>query len=124
MATVYERICEYEKTNRFRFTAQGKKNVGSHTHRAWLESGNEGTLPYVESIEPAGTFQVLNYPDHFTENIDEIIRWYVNRAYQLYLKKISEKPRQATPQILASEPQKKRPRKRIPIPAYTGSYKK
>lgn len=67
------------------------------------------TISYTmtQSVEPGGTFMVKNYPDSFTETIDNCIAEYVQ--------KVLSKPKKKSPQKIDT----KRQRTRKPVPAYT-----
>lgn len=128
MATVYERICEYEKISWFRFNYRGRLNIGAEVAKAWrlrdLWRDQHSTI--TQSIEIDGSFQVPNYPECFTATIDEIIYYYVVKitTHEKYKKKkkINEKPvAQSLSKTTASVPSDppKRLRTRKPVPAYT-----
>lgn len=122
--TVYQRICEFEKNNWFRFSQQGKLNIGAHIKKSWNAVAHHNpTLEFVESKEPEGIFQVPNYPDYFTLSIDAMIADYVIRITTPRPRKEPpkkvEKPKQMKhdlpPKTATSEPQRKRTRKPVPV---------
>jgi hypothetical protein len=120
--TVYQRICEFEKKNTFKFTALGRRFAGLDVNREWDRQHPNEQPPTIISQEPEGNFTVLNYPDYFVNVMDSIIKRYAWRMIDRRKKKMAmtnEKPSipdQKLSKTTTSVPsQNKKQRKRIPL---------
>lgn len=109
MATVYQRVAEYQKTHRFRFNTKGLGNLGMIVGNRFRDIQEMAQYSIVESIEPGGTFMVKDYPDSFTPEIDKCIAEYVA--------KVIANPKKKPPAKSIPPPKKQRTRK--PVPVYT-----
>jgi hypothetical protein len=128
MPTVYQQIKKYQQGKDFWFGPWHRMIVGGIIKKEFSKKYSGHSLPIVESKEGNNIFKVFNYPDHFTERIDEIIADYAAEKLINRTKNITEKPAPTLPQKEPAypAPQDKRTRKRIPInkPAYSGNYSK
>lgn len=75
MATLYERSVFYcVESLTSPLTLAQKADLGKIIlHEFYLSGYNKNQISLYQSIEPEGTFTVINYPDSFTEKIDQII---------------------------------------------------
>lgn len=110
MATIYQRVTEFQKTHHFRFNLKGLGNLGMIVgNRYRAIHGPIITYSMTQSIEPEGTFMVKDYPDSFTSEIDKCIAEYVA--------KVIANPKKKPPAKSIPPPKKQRTRK--PVPAFS-----
>mgnify|MGYP001565890527 CR=1 FL=1 len=123
LMTVYQCICNYESYSKFRFNAHGRNVVGMIVAREFRNHYlTTDRLDKVLSIEPGGTFEVYDYPQLFTEVIDNVIHSYVKKCLEKKANKEIEKPRikpVSHPTSYSSDTSKNKERKRKAVPATT-----
>lgn len=111
--TLYIAIQKFYLRDKFRFKPRHKNDMGKRLGALWksLHPGS-ASLPLVDSIENDGTFKVVEYPEHFTPMIDQLIRNYHQEILQASRERRAKEA--ADQQAAAPRPLKKE-RKRIPV---------
>lgn len=131
MSTVYTRMQYYAKTSTFVFRPGASTLLGQFVAREWRRIGGKmEDLDVIQSveIEPDGAikhYMVFFYPDSFTTTIDTVIQRFVSWCLSPKKPKVTdEKPLikadPARPISYASDPPKKRTRKPIQKPHFSG----
>lgn len=115
--TLYARIQHFYQRDKFRFKPRHKNDMGKRLGALWksLHPGHD-PLPLVDSIEDAGTFKVVEYPQHFTPMIDQLIRNFHQEILQASRERRAKEAadqQAAAHAALSTTPKKER--KRIPV---------
>lgn len=112
MATIFNRLTKYVKTQNVPFLTQDQRvELGKNTADYYFNHKEKYPIPFyrVPQIEPEGTFKVIDYPRVFNKQLDKIIGFYYRTHIHKENKINSEAP--AGKNETLSIPR----RKRIPI---------
>lgn len=132
MSTVYTRMQHYAKTSTFVFRPGASTLLGQFVAREWRRIGGKmEDLEVIQSVEIESDgaikhYMVFCYPDSFTTTIDTVIQRFVSWCLAPKKPKITnEKPLIKTqpapnPISYTSDPPKKRTRKPIQKPHFSG----
>lgn len=120
MSTLHQRVQFFYSKGKYRFKPWHQNVMGQKLKKIFNKyNPYDPPPPLVESIEEKGTFQVTDYPEHFTPYIDSFIVQYMrdlsekSKAYHAKQKPLQKKS-PPYPSVSDAAPAK-RVRKRIPI---------